>query len=236
MRSRLIPRARPADNTKVLTWCALALLAAALVLAVRWVMRPQDRLGRPRSFPLISVLVLVAIGGGLLVPVVRHHRLQSRLTEVATTLVGSPSVVHCQTAGREMMDLGPELGFVRWGPGGVPEHETLIKRAPCKHLAAYLRGDHAHPSPDEVIAVHVLSHESRHMAGTTDEAVTECEAMQRDAWAATLLGATPEEALALARTYWQTVYPRMPDDYVTGECAPGAPLDEHLTNAPWTTG
>lgn len=220
----------------MLTWCALALLAVALAVAVRWLMHPRDNLGRQRAFPLISVLVLAAMGGGLLVPVVRHHQLESRLTEVATTLVGAPSVVHCQTAGRELMDLGGELGFVRWGPGGIPEHETLIKRAPCKHLAAYMRGDHAHPSQDEVIAVHVLSHESRHMAGTTSEAVTECAAMQRDVWAATLLGASAEEALKLARTYWLTIYPRMPDDYRSGECAPGAPLDEHLSDAPWTTG
>ena len=220
----------------MLTWFAVALLAGALALAGRWLLRPRDTLGRERSFPLISVLLLTALGGGLLVPVVRHHRLEGRLTEVATTLVGAPSVVHCQTAGRELMDLGSELGYVRWGPGGVPEHETLIKRAPCNHLAAYLRGDHAHPSLDEIVAVHVLSHESRHMAGTTSEAITECQAMQRDAWAAALLGATPQEALDLARSYWRTIYPQMPDDYSTGQCAPGGQLDEHLTNAPWGTG
>jgi hypothetical protein len=220
----------------VLTWFAGALLAVALGLAGRWLLRPRDSLGREKAFPLISVLVLTALGAGLLVPVVRHHRLESRLTDVATTLVGAPAIVHCQTAGRELMDLGTELGYVQWGPGGVPEHETLIKRAPCNHLAAYLRGDHAHPSQQEIIAVHVLSHESRHMAGTTDEAITDCQAMQRDAWTARLLGATPEEALALARSYWLTVYPRMPDDYRSGQCAPGAALDEHLTNAPWGTG
>jgi hypothetical protein len=220
----------------VLTWFALGLLAVAAVLSGRWLLRPRDSLGREKAFPLISVLVLTAVGVGLLVPVVRHHRLEGRLTEVATTLVGAPAVVHCQTAGRELMDLGPELGYVKWGPQGVPEHDTLIKRAPCNHLAAYLRGDHAHPSQDEVIAVHVLSHESRHMAGSTDEAVTDCQAMQRDAWTAELLGASPAEALALARSYWLTVYPRMPDDYRSGGCLPGGPLDEHLVDAPWGAG
>ena len=218
----------------MLTWVALALLALAVGLTTRWSLRRRDSLGRERSFPLISVLVLVALGGGLLVPVVRHHRLESRLSSVATTLVGAPAVVHCQTAGRELMDLGSELGYVRWGPTGVPEHQTLIKRAPCKHLAAYLRGDHDHPSSDEIVAVHVLSHESRHMAGTTNEADADCAAMQRDAWTARLLGASPAEALALARSYWRVVYPHMPDDYVTGDCAPGKRLDEHLPEAPWT--
>jgi hypothetical protein len=220
----------------VLTWVALAFLAVALTVAGRWFLHRQDALGRARAFPLISVLVLAGLGGGLLVPVVRHHRLEGRLTEVASTLVGAPSVVHCQTAGKEMLDLGPELGFVRWGPGGVPEHQTLIKRAPCGQLAHYLGGDFAHPSMDEVVAVHVLSHEARHMAGTTNEADADCQAMQRDAWTARLLGATPPEALALARSYWRTVYPRMPDDYRSGECAPGAALDEHLADAPWSTG
>jgi hypothetical protein len=220
----------------VLTWVALALLALAVVVAARWLMHRRDSLGRARPFPLISVLVLVTLGAGLFVPVVRHHRLESRLTAVATTLVGAPAVVHCQTAGREMLDLGSELGFVRWGPGGVPEHETLIKRAPCSRLAAYLGGDQAHPSPDEIVAVHVLSHESRHMAGTVNEADADCQAMQRDAWTARLLGASNDEALALARTYWRTDYPRMPDDYVSAQCAPGAALDEHLPDAPWSIG
>jgi hypothetical protein len=220
----------------VLTWVALALLVAGVGIAARWFTRRWDSLGRARSFPLISVLVLVALGAGLLVPVVRHHRLEGRLTEVAATLVGAPAVVHCQTAGREMLDLGSELGFVRWGPGGVPEHQTLIKRAPCNRLSAYLHGDRAHPSLDEVIAVHVLSHEARHMAGTVSEADAECQAMQRDAWTARLLGASTTEALELARSYWRTVYPRMPDDYRTGGCAPSGPLDEHLPEAPWSTG
>jgi hypothetical protein len=210
------------------------MFAVALVLAARWGLHQRDGLGRQRPFPLISVLVLVALAAGLLVPVVRHHRLETRLSAVATTLVGAPSVVHCQTAGGEMLDLGPELGFVRWGPGGVPEHQTLIKRAPCKHLATYLRGDHAHPSADEVIAVHVLSHEARHMAGTTSESLADCEAMQRDAWTARLLGASPGEASRLARTYWLVDYPRMPEDYRSGDCGPGKGLDEHLAEAPWT--
>lgn len=220
----------------MLTLLAIALLVGALALTARWMVRGRDELGRQRPFPLVSVLLLVALGGGLLVPVVRHHRLEGRLSDVATTLVGAPATVQCQTVGQEMIDLGPELGYVRWGPGGVPEHETLIKRAPCKHLAAYLGGGQAHPSRDEVIAVHILSHESRHMAGTMNEAAADCEAMQRDAWTASLLGASPEEAQRLARFYWRVVYPNMPDGYRSPECAPGQPMDERRPAAPWSDG
>jgi hypothetical protein len=217
----------------VLTWVAVALLAAAGVLTARWAKVRRDALGRPRSFPVVSVLLLVAVGGGLLVPVVRHHRLEGTLSRVSSTLVGTPVQVHCQTAGEQFVDAGAELGFVRYGADGVPERAALIKRPQCADLSAYLHSDHAHPSRGQVIAVHVLSHEARHMAGTTDEARAECEAIQRDAWAAELLGADARQAWRLARSYWRDTYPRMPDAYVTVECMAGGALDEGRAAAPW---
>jgi hypothetical protein len=216
----------------VLTWIAAALLASAALVAARWLLRRRDALGRPRPFPIVSVLLLALLGVGLLVPVVRHHRLEARLSEVASTLVGAPVTVDCQTVGQEFVDAGAELGYVRYRDG-VPEHRTLIKRAQCSDLASYLHSDRAHPTRDEVVAVHVLSHEARHMAGTTVEARAECEAVQRDARTAQLLGASPAEGLLLARAYWREVYPRMPDDYASAQCRPGGELDEHLPAAPW---
>lgn len=217
----------------MLSWAAATMLAGALVVTARWVTHRRDGLGRPRTFPMVSVVLLVVLATGLLVPVVRHHRLEGRLTGVASSLVGVRAVVHCQTAGQEFVDAGAELGYVGYGADGVPEHATLIKRAPCGALSSYVRSDHLRPSRDEIVAVHVLSHEARHMAGTTDEARAECEAMQRDAAAAALLGASPAQGWALARAYWREVYPRMPEGYVTGDCAPGAALDERLDAPPW---
>ena len=135
--------------------------------------------------------MLVVVGAGLLVPVVRHHRLEQRLAVAASELVGAPVQVHCQTAGQEFVDAGAELGWVRYGPDGVPEHATLIKRAQCGDLSAYLRSDKTAPTLDQVIAVHILSHEARHMAGQTSEGVAECGAVQRDAQTAELLGRRP---------------------------------------------
>ena len=67
-----------------------------------------------------------------------------------------------------------------------------------------------------------------HMRGETDEAAAECQAMQRDAAMARELGASPAAAAALAASYWRIDYPRMPDDYRSGECRPGGQMDEHL--------
>ena len=73
------------------------------------------------------------------------------------------------------------------------------------------------------------------MAGTTNEAHAECEAVQRDAWTARLLGATAEQGQALASSYWREVYPRMNQTYRSSDCAAGARLDERLEHAPWLT-
>jgi hypothetical protein len=216
----------------MLTWLAEGLLLAALVAATRWWLRRVDALGRRRPFPVFSVGLLVVLGVGMLVPGVRHHQLEDRLAVVASDLAGYPVVVDCQTAGQEWVDAGAELGYVRYGRDGVPERATLIKHAPCKDLARYLRAGGDLPDDGQVLAVHVLTHEAMHMAGITDEARAECLAVQRDAKTARLLGASPQEAADLARRYWRTFYPRMRDAYVTPECRPGGQLDEVSPDAP----
>jgi hypothetical protein len=104
----------------------------------------------------------------------------------------------------------------------VPERSTLIKSAVCADLRSWLRSSKADPSLDQVVAVHVLTHEVMHMVGITSESLAECAAMQRDPDTASALGASPAEAVALAQRYRAEVYPLMPDAY-RGECPPAAP-------------
>lgn len=213
----------------------LALIAAeaAVAVAARWWTRRYDALGRPRSFPFLGVGLLVVVALGLSVPSFLRHREEDRLSATASQLVGAKVQVHCQSLGKELVDMGSELGYVKWGPDGVPERQTLIKHAPCARLHDYLTSSRISPSDDEVVAVHVLTHESMHMRGLTDEAQAECAAIQRDAETSRLLGANTDDALALARHYWLSVYPRMPEDYRSSDCHPGGALDEHLPDAPW---
>jgi hypothetical protein len=217
----------------VLTWFAVASFASAAATALRWYGRRRDALGRRRPFPAISTAVLVVAGLLALVPVVRHARLEGQLSRIASRLVGVPVRVHCQTVGEAMVATDQHLGFVPWGPDGRPEPRTTIMREPCDALAGYRSSGHRQPSEVEVQAVHVLSHESRHMAGVMDEARAECQAMQRDAEAARLLGADATQARRLARYYWLVDYPRMPEGYRSSECTAGGSWDEHLPDAPW---
>jgi hypothetical protein len=219
----------------VLTWVAIGAVAGALLQAGGWLLRRTDPLGRPRGFPVWSVALLALLAVLATVPVVQAARLEHRLSAVASALVGSSVTVDCQSRGQEMTDLGHELGWVSYDAAGRPEPRTLIKRRPCSALRDYLGSDKDSPSREQVVAVHVLGHEARHMAGQTVEAEAECAAVQRDAVTARLLGATPEQARALATTYWLEIYPQMPDAYWTADCAPGMRLDEHLPDAPWAT-
>jgi hypothetical protein len=57
--------------------------------------------------------------------------------------------------------------------------------------------------------------------------------VQRDAQLARTLGATAQQAVALARQYWREIYPQMPDAYRSTDCAPGGPLDLGLPDPPW---
>ena len=218
----------------MLTWVAIALACGAALLVARWVLGGRyDSLGRGRAFPVAGVLVLLVPAVALATPGVLRWREERALERAASTLVGFPVDVQCQSFGGAFVDAGAELGWVPYGADGVPERHTLIKYEPCGDLRHYLGSDKSAPTFDQVVAVHVLTHEAMHMAGITVEADAECAAMQRDARMARLLGADPQEARALAETYWRSVFPRMPDAYSSADCRAGGRLDEHLPDPPW---
>jgi hypothetical protein len=216
------------------SWVALALAVAAAVVAARWYAGRVDELGRRRGFPVVGVVLLAVLSVGAATAGVLRARQERRLAAVASELAGRRVAVRCQALGGAFVGAGVELGYVRWRADGTPEDWTVLKREACRDLAAYVRGGGRRPSRAQVLAVHVLTHEAMHLAGHTDESVAECAAVQRDARTARLLGARPGEALALAASYWRTVYPAMPGGYRAAACRPGGAMDEHLPDAPWT--
>jgi hypothetical protein len=208
-----------------------ALGAAALFL--RWVLSTRASGG---AFPAISVGSCAVLAVVATLPVVVRANLDNRLGHAASKLIGISVKVNCQTLTGSAVDMGNELGWVAWGPDGAPEHKTLIKHQQCNDLQAYLDSNKQRPSDEQVQAVHVLTHESMHMAGNTNEAVAECYATQRDTEMAELLGASPKDAHQLAVRYWRLFYPRMPDAYTTGDCRPGGRLDLHVPTPAWSAG
>jgi hypothetical protein len=217
----------------VLAWIGVALLVAVGGVGIRWMSARTDALGRPRPFPYITVVVLTVLACAALAPFVLRVRLEGRLAAAASELAGTSVEVRCQSFGGAFVDVGADLGYVVFGADGRPEAWTLIKRQQCGDLSDYLRSDKKHPTRDQIIAVHVLTHETIHVMGVRDEAETECRAMQLDAGMAALLGASPQAAADLSIAYWRQIYPRMPDSYRSEECAAGGALDAGRPDAPW---
>jgi hypothetical protein len=214
------------------------LLGAAAVAAwayIRWWRSNRDAWAFSRGKPWLTLTALAEIVLMTAMCTYQHDSLEDRLSRVATGLIGAKAAVHCQSFGGSLVDASAELGFVRFGPDGVPEHSTTIKHEQCQYLQAYLDHHGRDPSANEIVAVHVLTHESMHMRGATAEAVAECQAVQRDARTARDLGASPADAPALASAYWRGDYPRMPDAYTSADCRPSGAMDEHLPDG-WPKG
>jgi hypothetical protein len=216
----------------VLQYSAVAFGLAALALLGRWL---SQRTIRDAQFPAISISSCLVLAVVATFPVINRITLESRLSHAASELIGVQVKVDCQTLTGSSLDVGRELGYVKWGPDGVPEHKTLIKHTQCNDINAYLDSNKLHPSAAQILAVHVLTHETMHMSGTTSESVAECHAMQHDAAMAEDLGAPPAAAHSLAVIYYRTVYPDMPDGYTSADCHQGGVLDLHLADAPWTS-
>jgi hypothetical protein len=158
---------------------------------------------------------------------------EAEFSAVATQIAGRDVQVQCQRFTGALVDVTAEAGYVEFDAAGRPADTGRIERDTCNDLRDWLHSDKSDPPLKQVIAVHVLGHESEHLAGIRSEAETECAAMQRLDEVAEALGATTEQARSLATRYATEVYPRMPDTYRDSECADGGALDAAPSDPTW---
>lgn len=201
----------------VLSFVTLGLLGLAIWRAQALADPPGSR----RAAIVLFLVPTVAFGWAFAVEF-RHQWTQRQATAVTRALTGNGDATSvCQRLAPDLLDAKQLRGHVM---GDQPDVAHL-RRSTCHDFFSWLAGDKADPSPDEVIAVHVVVHEAMHVGGEFAEAVAECWAMQRDAEAAVFLGATPSQARDLAQEYYTTVYPNMPEAYRSGGCVPEGALD-----------
>jgi hypothetical protein len=187
----------------------LTVVVAALVaLVLRRVVVLRRDWHTTRGFATAMLVVCVAALVTASAFEVKHQWVQARATAVVVHVSGSAgAVADCQRFTPELVDLSATSGFVFSDSQNVAH----LRRTVCNDLFAWLLSSKRAPTDGQVRAMHVR--------GEFDEARAECFAMQRDADAAQLLGATPAQAAALAQRYYRDVYPRMPEPYVSAECA-----------------
>ncbi len=160
---------------------------------------------------------------------------EQQFSAVARSIEPISPGVHCQRLGETLTANAWEMGHVMF-EDGVPTGPAVLSYQACQDLTSYWRSssrEKSNPTKEQIIAVHVLSHESVHLTGVMNEAVTECRAMQRDAVVAQRLGATPAQGRVLAERYASALYPMMPSEYVTKDCVKDGPLDKTPGDGIW---
>ena len=211
-------------------WCAFR--------EVLWsfVPRPGFPAPRPISKPYLALVTLLALGFAW--PPVRQWQFQAMLSARATELAeGHRAHVHCNTVFDTMLD----TEMLAAGHANPATGDIVFQAPWCGTLRAYL----AHPgraSGREIASLGIFTHEAMHVRGELNEAITECEAVQRNYRAARMLGVPDEIAKRNALAYYDTTYRErariggMQSAYYSDECAPGRALDEHLSDSIWRTG
>ena len=205
---------------------------------------------RPTTPLWVKLALCVVLGGPPLYWLVdRHDRLgnESRLGAIASDIAGRQVKVRCPGVVGKILSWDIVEGSVRFDAQGRPADETKVRKFTCAELDALAEGRRAEvldcavargvacgaPVADLALAVDVLAHESWHLAGVIDEAITECRAVQSLAWTARRLGATPEQGHALALAHMATGYQRLPERYRTADCADGSKLDLRPDDPVW---
>jgi hypothetical protein len=159
-----------------------------------------------RLFALLAALVVCHAYW-----VQRETPTEKRLSAVAGAIAGHEVDVYCPSVWKRILDISSAGGSAHYDADGVGR-KAYLTHEHCKTLARIgERGfggsfeclrNHFDPCDEEIYAaaaaVHVLSHESWHLAGIRDEALAECYAVQTDAVIADRLGATPGQASAIA--------------------------------------
>ena len=191
----------------------------------------------------VSLIALASLGWW------NQHRTNGHertLGRIASEIAGRPVGVNCQGLPSAFVDISPRAGEVMFNDDGTPPDETTLKRDTCRYLdrfdevrsgpsfACVRRVEPCEPSIGKIAsAIRVLAHEAWHLRGITNEAETECYALQTTALAARRLGATPAEARAIALWNTRHVYPHLPSQYQSGHCRDGGGFDLRRNTPDW---
>jgi hypothetical protein len=194
---------------------------------------PGFNVPTPISKPFLVVCLVLALGFAW--PPYRNWRFERFLSAKATQIADlHPAHVHCNTIVDTMLDqymLAIAHADPRTGKIG-------IQYPWCRTLMAFLN----HPeraNARELDSLNMLTHESMHVRGERNEALTECEAVQRNYRAARLLGVPDRVAKKDALAYYYGDYMRreqvggMSGSYFSDQCAPGKEMDEYLSDSTW---
>ncbi len=174
----------------------------------------------------------------------RHEQNEHRLALVATELAQRDVDVDCPGFFTRLIEITPNAGWVDFDEHGLPSDRTHLSAATCRSLERIWRADEPLPfsclrsicereTLELVAGVVTLAHESWHLRGVTNEAQTQCYAIQSSELVALRLGVPPADARALA-DYVAAYDATSPEgEYHSRECRPGGAYDLHPETRVW---
>ena len=185
--------------------------------------------------PLAPVLAALAVPLLVIVAFQQDQRNnEHRLAKVASEIAGRKVDVHCPGLLERLVDVSSNAGTVFFDDTGRPANFTDLDEETCSTLDRFAEGKTASKDEAKVArALHVLAHESSHLAGVRDEAAADCFGLQRTAVVAEDLGATPDEAARLARVALAERAVTAPAEYRSAECHNGGMLDLDPWSSAW---
>jgi hypothetical protein len=178
-----------------------------------------------------ALLALLAIAALVAFLSFRESGDERRFGDVAGAIAGRGVSVRCQGFFAELVDIEWRGGSVRFDENGEPSDSAFLTRRRCKALTRLADGKEQ-PLAEAALGVETLAHESYHLAGELNEAVTQCYGLQAMAFVAEWLGATPEKAQAFTRYSWAR-YPDLPAEYQSSDCRNGGRLDLRPQSDVW---
>lgn len=189
----------------------------------------------PLSKPYLALVLSLAVLFAW--PPFHTWHFQRFLSAKATELADNHRAkVHCNTTFDTMLD----TEMLAAGHANPKTGEIDIQHPWCGILMSYL--EHPNRATNlELVSLDIFTHESMHIRGELNEALTECEAVQRNYRAAKLLGVADSTAKRNALDYYNINYQErgkiggMQGAYYSDQCAPGKAMDEHLSDSTWAT-
>lgn len=203
--------------------------------------KPLEGFDRPHNqVSIVYLSVLILLAAGFAYPPVNTWQFERFLTKKARILSeSSKASVHCNTVADTFFD--PNVfaaGHAQFDTGKI-----VFARTWCKNLQQHLRDSKKTNlkklTREGIISVHIFAHEAMHIRGEHNEAKTECQAIQRYARAAQLLGLDAKTAKQNGMTYYLIEYQQrakqgqMSSQYYATDCAPGKAMDELLIDSTW---
>ncbi len=221
----------------MLWWLGTALFLWLALREVYHAFVPKPGFLQPQEISGLYLAITLALACACAYPPLRTWRFEQFLTRQARILSENQSAkVHCNT----FFDTAVDPMALAAGHANDETGEIAFQKPWCSVLRRYLR--HPEQADDRgLFSVLMFAHEAMHVRGERDEAVTECQAIQRYVRAARLLGVSEAAAHEGGLRYYRELYQQrkqvggMQMAYYSEDCAPGKKLDEHLPDSTWAT-